>query len=128
MDILGPSQQRGYVPLERSRLKLPRVDPSETLTPLNLLGARPADVAPIANAGGGSEAAKPTDLLIRGLFERLPKPDEVWSLEDRARWLRTAASIFALVYRAGEGEEGEIDIVPVKQASAIAPIKSDPGA
>ena len=127
MDILGPSQQRGYVPLERSRLKLPRVDPSE-LTPLNLLGARPADVAPVVNAGGGSEAAKPTDLLIRGLFERLPKPDEVWSLEDRTRWLRTAASIFALVYRAGEGEEGEIDIGPVKQASAIAPIKSDPGA
>ncbi len=80
------------------------------------------------NAGGGSETAKPTDLLIRGLFERLPKPDEVWSLEDRTRWLRTAASIFALVYRAGEGEEGEIDIGPVKQASAIAPIKSDPGA
>ena len=29
--------------------------------------------------------------LIRGLVERLPKPDSIWPLDDRAKWLRTAA-------------------------------------
>jgi len=30
---------------------------------------------------------------------KLPKPDTVWSLEDRAKWLRAAAIIFNLVYK-----------------------------
>jgi hypothetical protein len=42
--------------------------------------------------------------------ERLPAIDETWPLAERAKWLRTAATIFALVYRTGEGEEGEIGI------------------
>ena len=30
---------------------------------------------------------------------KLPKPNTVWSLEDRAKWLRAAAIIFNLVYK-----------------------------
>jgi hypothetical protein len=52
-----------------------------------------------------------TDPLIRGLVERLPKPDCTWSLADRAKWLRTAASIFGLVYKASDGDVQEIRIV-----------------
>lgn len=52
-----------------------------------------------------------TDHLIRGLVERLPKPDNIWPLDDRVKWLRTAAGIFDLVYKAGDGERGEISIV-----------------
>ena len=52
-----------------------------------------------------------TDHLIRGLVERLPKPDSIWPLDDRVKWLRTAAGIFDLVYKAGDGERGEISIV-----------------
>ena len=37
---------------------------------------------------------KSTDPLIRGLLNRLPEPDSVWSLNDRIKWLRTAANIF----------------------------------
>jgi hypothetical protein len=39
------------------------------------------------------------DPLIQGLVARLPKPDSVWSLEDRGKWLRAAAVIFSLVYK-----------------------------
>ena len=51
-----------------------------------------------------------SDLLIRGLVNRLPSPDSTWSLDSRAKWLRTAASIFGLVYRADGSERGEISI------------------
>ena len=52
-----------------------------------------------------------TDHLIRGLVERLPKTDSIWPLDDRAKWLCTAAGIFDLVYKPGDGERGEISIV-----------------
>ena len=84
----------------RSRLMTPRVDPSESLT-AKLLGAQHSDA---------DEADSRTDLLIRGLVERLPRPNNVWSLDDRAKWLRTAASIFDLVYKAGDGEQREISV------------------
>src|SRR5262249_56155108 len=32
------------------------------------------------------------DCLIRGLVDLLPKPDSVWSIEDRSKWLRLAAA------------------------------------
>lgn len=50
------------------------------------------------------------DPLIRGLLQRLPSTGSAWSLEDRARWLRTAASIFNLVYTAQGEEKREITI------------------
>lgn len=58
-----------------------------------------------------------TDHLVQGLLDRLPKPDGVWPLEDRARWLRTAACIFDLVYKAGDGEQGDIRVALVTQES-----------
>ena len=100
MNILGPNPQRGHGPLDWSALSQKRVEASE-VTPLNLLGAR-VEGEEEAPANGAS-----SDLLIRGLVERLPAIDETWPLAERAKWLRTAATIFALVYRTGEGEEGE---------------------
>ena len=116
MNILGPNPRRDPGRVERSRLDLHRVEADETLTPLNLLGSRSAE------RKDGQEEAVPeppeegvSDPLILGLVARLPKPDTAWPLEDRAKWLRTAASIFALVYRTGEEEgherdEGEIGV------------------
>jgi hypothetical protein len=48
----------------------------------------------------------------------LPKPDSVWSIEDRAKWLRLAAGIFDLGYKSVDGEYDDISIVPVKQVAA----------
>ena len=37
--------------------------------------------------------------LIQALVDRLPKSDGIWSVDDRAKWLKAAAMIFNLVYR-----------------------------
>ena len=84
---------------------MPRVDPSESLT-AKLLVAQQSN---IDEADSGR-----TDLLLQGLVDRLPKPNGIWSLDDRAKWLRTAASIFDLVYKAGDGEHREIGVVLAK--------------
>ena len=106
MEMFGPNQNRGRVPLETNRLKLPPVDPSDSLSPLKLLGSHAAEA---------EEAVRGiTDLLIQGLVDRLPKPNAVWSLDERAKWLRTAASVFGLVYKDGDGEQREIGVVCTK--------------
>lgn len=51
-------------------------------------------------------APEPTDCamldpLIQGLVDRLRKPDSVWSLDDREKWLR-AAAVITLVYKTDE--------------------------
>jgi hypothetical protein len=47
----------------------------------------------------------------------LPKPNSIWSLEDRAKWLRAAAIIFNLVYKPGEvdskTEDMQVDLKSV---------------
>jgi hypothetical protein len=88
-----------------SRLMMPRADPSESLT-AKLLGAQQSDA--------GEADSGTTDLLLQGLVDRLPKPNGIWSLDDRAKWLRTAASIFDLVYKAGDGEHREISVAFAK--------------
>ena len=119
MNILGPNPQRGYGPVDWNRLSQKRAEAGE-VTPLNLLGVR-AEGEEEAPANGGS-----SDLLIRGLVERLPHTDDVWPLEDRARWLRTAASIFALVYRTGEGEAGEIGVSLTRVAGSAKAAEAPP--
>jgi hypothetical protein len=89
----------------RSRLMMSRADSSESLT-AKLLVARQSDTdEPVEGR---------TDLLIRGLVDRLPKPNGIWPLDERAKWLRTAASIFDLVYQAGDGELREISVAFAK--------------
>src|ERR1700747_3710941 len=48
------------------------------------------------------------DPLIQGLINRLPEPDSIWSLNDRVKWLRTAANIFGLMYKCRESEDKEV--------------------
>ncbi|MGH9552895.1 MAG: hypothetical protein ACRD3W_26175 [Terriglobales bacterium] len=68
---------------------------SETPEPSAILEL--VDVAPTP-----TDCAMP-DPLIQGLMGRLPKPDSVWSLDDRGNWLRAAAVIFSLVYKTDKG-------------------------
>jgi hypothetical protein len=65
-----------------------------------------------------SEAAASTDLLIQGLMERLPKANAVWSMDERAKWLRTAVSIFDLVYKADDGEHRKTSVALAKSGRA----------
>jgi hypothetical protein len=82
-----------------------RADPGESLAPLKFLDTQASDVE--ANDRG-------TDFLIQGLVDRLPRPNAIWPVDDRVKWLRTAASIFDLVYKASDGEHREVSIVVVK--------------
>lgn len=49
-----------------------------------------------------SDAAERPDPLIQALMDKLPKPKTIWSIDDRAKWLRAAAMAFNLVYRTAE--------------------------
>ena len=115
MNILGPNQERASSPVDRSRLDLSWAEASKRLTPLNLLTSRPE-----ADGEGGAEAGEEggtIDLLLLGLVERLPRPDQYWALDDRAKWLRTAATIFALVYKTVPGDDGDIGVVLTKRGT-----------
>ena len=57
-----------------------------------------------------SEASKVPDPLIQALVDKLPKPNTIWSIDDRAKWLRAAAIIFNLVYKLGEANEAAVKI------------------
>jgi hypothetical protein len=45
------------------------------------------------------------DPLIQALVDKLPKPNAIWSIDDRARWLKAAAMAFNLIYKTSEREE-----------------------
>ena len=57
------------------------------------------------------------DPLIQALVKKLPRPNTIWSLEDRAKWLRAAAIIFNLVYKRGEADSKTEDM-PLNLKSA----------
>jgi hypothetical protein len=72
--------------------------------------------------GPDSQYERGIDHLIQGLVDLLPKRDRIWPLQERTKWLRLAAGIFDLGYKAGDGEHAEINIAIVKQIVASRPI------
>ena len=88
----------------RSRIMMSSGQQRESLA-AKLLGAQKSDT---------EEANGSTDLLIQGLVKRLPKANDVWSLNDRAKWLRSAVSIFDLVYRTEEDDHRNIGVALTK--------------
>jgi hypothetical protein len=53
------------------------------------------------------ESSMMADPLIQALVDKLPPPNSIWSIDDRARWLKALAMIFNLVYRTEKGEATE---------------------
>lgn len=39
------------------------------------------------------------DPLMQALLDRLPQPNAIWSIGDRAKWLKAAAMAFNLIYK-----------------------------
>jgi hypothetical protein len=112
--MFGGKNTRECTPLhDKGRATFPGLEHPEGLEPRMLLDEKSSDRDD--DEGGIS------DLLIRGLVNRLPKPDSTWSLDARAKWLRTAASIFGLVYRADVSERGEISIDLTSEQVAAEP-------
>jgi hypothetical protein len=57
-----------------------------------------------------AEPSKLPDPLIQALVDKLPKPDSIWSIDDRAKWLRAATMIFNLVYKLDEANQAQLKI------------------
>jgi hypothetical protein len=64
-----------------------------------------------------AEPSEMPDPLIQALVQKLPRPNSIWCLEDRAKWLRAAAIIFNLVYQPGEVDSKTEDM-PIDLKSA----------
>jgi len=45
------------------------------------------------------------DPLIQALVDKLPKPNAIWPIDDRARWLKAAAMAFNLIYKTSQRVE-----------------------
>jgi hypothetical protein len=41
---------------------------------------------------------------------KLPKPNTIWPIGDRAKWFKAAAMAFNLVYKPGAGDESDLKI------------------
>jgi hypothetical protein len=114
LDMLGKQTPEGNTPTDvRSDLMM-RTMPSSESSSEKLVSAQASDTA--------EDKHGITDPLILGLVARLPKPDGIWQLEERARWLRTAAGVFDLIYKARDGDHREISIVFVEQESTNSPM------
>ena len=53
------------------------------------------------------ESGLTTDPLIHALVDKLPPPNSIWSINDRANWLKALAMIFNVVYRTEKSEAKE---------------------
>lgn len=62
------------------------------------------------------------DLLIQGLIDRLPKPNSPWHLDERAKWLRTAISVFDLIYKTSDTEHLRITVLFTKREPSAQPM------
>jgi hypothetical protein len=78
---------------ERSRLVTRSAEPEE------------APVLTLIDTADRSDASKMSDPLIQALVDKLPEPNSIWSIDDRAKWLKAAAMAFNLVYRFPASED-----------------------
>lgn len=98
------AEQAGFFEQGRDRLVMPGIAPNGNNPP------PPGDQE--NNRGGGGDGGTGgfagLHPFIQGLLTKLPEPDSEWAIDDRLKWLQTAANIFDLMY---EGEGG-IDVRP----------------
>jgi hypothetical protein len=67
--------------------------------PTDSVKPEPSGILELVHAAPEPTDGAMPDPLLQGLVDRLPKPDSIWSLDDRGKWLRVAAVIFTLVRR-----------------------------
>ena len=66
--------------------------------------------APVLTLVDIAERSDACDPLIQALVGKLPKPNTIWPIGDRAKWLQAAAMAFNLVYKPDEGDEHDLKI------------------
>jgi 3-methyladenine DNA glycosylase AlkD len=65
---------------------------------------------PVLTLVDTAERSEGCDPLIQALVDKLPKPNTIWPMGDRAKWLRATAVAFNLVYKPDEGDEHDLKI------------------
>ena len=86
-----------------------RVDALSERTCLVTRNAEPAEtpILTLVESADRSDASEMPDQdpLIQALIDKLPKANSMWSIDDRAKWLKAAAMAFNLVYRFPKRDE-----------------------
>ena len=59
------------------------------------------------------------DPLIQALLDKLPKPNTIWPIDDRAKWLKAAAMAFNLIYKTCERETTGLQQTPEQAATIL---------
>ena len=112
-----PAKCRGKV-MKISDLRT-RVDALNERSRLVTRNAQPDSVPAVTlldtAARSDGETNDMPDPLIQALVDKLPIPNTIWSIEDRAKWLRAAAILFNLVYRTDGDEQKQ----PAHEGRAI---------
>ena len=68
------------------------------------------ETRPVLTLVDTAELSGTCDPLIQALVDKLPKPNAVWSVGDRAKWLKAAAMAFDLLYKPSQGHEADLRI------------------
>lgn len=96
--FLRSAKQAGYLDLDPERLVAPPVSNAQPKDSIDV------DVDKKKNKRGGDNGDLPP--FIQGLIDKLPPPESAWNIEERAKWLTTAANIFDLMYATSETQTG----------------------
>ena len=65
---------------------------------------------PVLTLVDTAERSDACDPLIQALVSKLPKPNTIWPIGDRAKWLQAVAMAFNLIYKPDEGDEHDLKI------------------
>ena len=100
--FMRSARQAGFFAHGEDRLVRPSVGRGPGTKPIE--DAKPAADAKRRSGNDGGDGPDLSGLhpFIQGLLKTLPEPESEWSVADRAKWLRTAANVFGLIYK-GEG-------------------------
>jgi hypothetical protein len=84
---------------------LTRVDSLNERSGLVTRSVEPQETPVLTFVDTAEETCEMPDPLIQALVDKLPKPNTIWPIDDRAKWLKAVAMAFNLIYKTSEREE-----------------------
>ena len=97
------AKQAGLFDLSSDRLSMPPGLGQASRVPAPKEELQPAQNNGYGTGSGGGDHPP----FIKGLLDKLPKPEADWPIEARVKWLTTAANIFDLMYVDTAGMPGQ---------------------
>jgi hypothetical protein len=76
----------------------------------SFLAAKTHEQTPVLTLVKAADPSEGCDPLIQALMDKLPRPNIVWPIGERAKWLKAAAMAFNLVYKLAEGDQPDLKI------------------